>query len=154
VKKTEPSRAGKAQNPETINIREGEAVNLIVDAFTDLGVKVIINEEFEGMLYRDEIYRTLEIGESLDGFVKKIREDKKIDVTLRKGTLEDIADAKSLILAKLKEKKGFLPLSDDSPPELIRDTLQMSKKLFKKAVGGLYRDRLIEVKDDGIHLKI
>jgi len=128
-------------------------VNLIVDAFTDLGVKVIINEEFEGILYRDEIYRKLEIGERLDGFVKKIREDNKIDVTLRKGLLQDLSDARSAILGKLEKNKGLLLLTDASSPEEIKKELQMSKKLFKKAAGGLYRDGIIELGPGGIRLK-
>jgi uncharacterized protein len=135
-------------------LREGEAVSLIVDAFTDLGVKVIINEEYEGVLYKDEIYRKLDVGERLDGFVKKVREDNKIDVTLRKGVLQDMSEARSAILAKLKENRGFLPLTDESSPEEIKRELQMSKKLFKKAVGGLYKDGIIELGPEGIRLRM
>lgn len=143
----------KDLHPGEITLHEGEAVNLIVDAYTDLGVKVIINEEYKGILYRDEIYTELQIGERLDGFIKKIREDNKIDVTLRKGVLQDIADAKSAILLNLKENQGRLSLTDSSSPEEIKEKLQMSKKLFKKALGGLYRDGIIELSPDGILLK-
>jgi predicted RNA-binding protein (virulence factor B family) len=140
-------------HPKIIALREGEAVNLIIDDFTDLGAKVIINEEYEGVLYKDEIYRKLAVGERLDGFVKKVREDNKIDVTLRKGVLQDMADARSAILAKLKESRGLLPLTDESSPEEIKRELQMSKKLFKKAAGGLYKDGIIELRPEGIRMK-
>jgi predicted RNA-binding protein (virulence factor B family) len=138
---------------EDIPFQEGDEVVLLVDGFTDIGVKVIINERFEGMLYKDEVYRKLSIGEELTGFIKKIRDDNKIDVTLRKGGLQDIDDARARVLERLREQGGFLPLSDNSSPELIRERLQMSKKLFKKAIGGLYKDEIIEIKQDGIHLK-
>jgi uncharacterized protein len=145
----------KKEIPQTqkISLREGEAVDLIIDAFTDLGAKVIINEEYEGILYSDEIYRELELGERLDGFIKKIRDDNKIDVTLRKGVLQDMADARSAILEELKKNKGFLGLTDKSSPEDIKYKLQMSKKLFKKAVGGLYKDGMIELSPEGIRLR-
>jgi uncharacterized protein len=133
--------------------KEGEEVMLLVEAFTDLGVKVIIDGRYEGLLYKSDVFRKLSVGEQLEGYIKKIRDDNKIDVTLRKGGLDDIKEARETILAWLKEHDGFLPLSDKSSPEMIRETLQMSKKLFKKAVGGLYKDKIIEVQQDGISLR-
>jgi len=133
--------------------KEGEEVMLLVEAFTDLGIKVIIDGRYEGLLYKSEVFRKLSIGEQLEGYIKKIREDNKIDVTLRKGGLDDIKDARETILARLKEHDGFLPLSDKSNPEMINETLQMSKKLFKKAIGGLYKDKIIELQQDGISLR-
>jgi predicted RNA-binding protein (virulence factor B family) len=138
---------------EEISLQEGEEVDLIVDSVTDIGVKVIIDEQYEGLLYKNEIYRELHIGDRLKGFIRKIRDDRKIDVTLRKGGPQDIEDARFVLLRKLKEKKGFLPLSDNSAPGAIREDLQMSKKLFKKAIGGLYKDGIIDLRPDGIHLK-
>ena len=99
------------------------------------------------------VFRKLSVGEQLEGYIKKIREDNKIDVTLRKGGFDDIKDARETILKNLNEHDGFLPLSDNSTPEMIKEMLQMSKKLFKKAIGGLYKDKIIEIKHDGIHLK-
>ena len=138
---------------DKIPYKAGEEVMLLVEAFTDLGVKVIIDGRYEGLLYKSDVFRKLSVGEQLDGYIKKIREDNKIDVTLRKGGLDDIKDARETVLASLKEHDGFLPLSDKSSPEIIRETLQMSKKLFKKAIGGLYKDGLIEMKQDGISLR-
>ena len=125
---------------------------LLVEAFTDLGVKVIIDGRYEGLLYKSDVFRELTVGEQLEGYIKKLREDSKIDVTLRKGGLDDIKDARETILKNLNEHAGFLPLSDKSTPELIKEKLLMSKKLFKKAIGGLYKDKLIEIQQDGIHL--
>lgn len=136
-----------------IPYKEGEEVMLLVEEFTDIGIKVIIDGRYEGMLYKNEVYRKLSTGEQLEGYIKKIREDNKIDVTLRKGGLDDIKDARETILAKLKEHNGFLPLSDNSSPEMIKEELQMSKKLFKKAVGGLYKSEIVEIKQDGICLR-
>jgi len=133
--------------------KEGEEVMLLVEEFTDLGVKVIIDGRYEGLLYKSDVFRELTVGEQLEGYIKKIREDNKIDVTLRKGGLDDIKDARETILNNLNEHAGFLPLSDKSTPEMIKEHLQMSKKLFKKAVGGLYKDKIIEIQQDGIHLK-
>jgi len=133
--------------------KEGEEVMLLVEAFTDLGIKVIIDGRYEGLLYKSDIFRQLSIGEQLEGYIKKIREDNKIDVTLRKGGLDDIKDAMETILKNLNEHDGFLPLSDKSTPEMIKEKLQMSKKLFKKAIGGLYKDNIVEIQQDGIHLK-
>jgi len=133
--------------------KAGEEVMLLVETFTDLGVKVIIDGRYEGLLYKSDVFRELAIGDQLAGYIKKIREDNKIDVTLRKGGLDDIKDARETILAWLKEHEGFLPLSDKSNPEMIRETLQMSKKLFKKAIGGLYKDKIIEMQQDGISLR-
>jgi len=144
---------GNISMKEKIPYKEGEEVMLLVEAFTDLGVKVIIDGRYEGLLYKSDVFRKLSVGEQLEGYIKKIREDNKIDVTLRKGGLDDIKEARETILAWLKEHNGFLALSDKSDPEIIRDTLQMSKKLFKKAVGGLYRDKIIEIQQDGISLR-
>lgn len=126
---------------------------LLVEAFTDLGVKVIIDGRYEGLLYKSDVFRELTVGEQLEGYIKKLREDSKIDVTLRKGGLDDIKDARETILKNLNEHAGFLPLSDKSTPELIKEKLLMSKKLFKKAIGGLYKDKIVEIQQDGIHLK-
>lgn len=139
---------------EDIRLSEGESVDLLVYAFTDLGVKVIINNLYWGLLHKNEIYQELSIGEKIKGFVKRIREDKKIDVILTGGGFEDIEVSKKAVVKRLKEAKGgFLPLGDDSLPGLIRAELNMSKKTFKKAIGNLYKEGVIEIKHDGIKLK-
>ncbi len=132
---------------------DGQEVDLIVWQFTDLGAKVIINHRFGGLLYRDEIGDRLSYGDHLKGYIRQIRPDGKIDCTLSTGTKDDRDDAKAKIMQALLDNQGFLPLHDKSPAEEIQKMLGMSKKLFKKGVGGLYKTDLIELTDDGIRLK-
>jgi predicted RNA-binding protein (virulence factor B family) len=132
---------------------DGQEVDLIVWEFTDLGAKVIINHRFGGLLYRDEIGDRLNYADHLKGYIRQIRPDGKIDCTLSMGTKDDREDAKVKIMQALSDNQGFLPLHDKSPPEEIQKMIGMSKKLFKKGVGGLYKTDLIELTDDGIRLK-
>ena len=134
------------------SLREGDEVDLLIYEFTDLGAKVIINNHFTGLLFRDELLGRPQAGDRLTGFVKRIREDQKIDVTLRKDRGDELEEARDKILKALVAHKGFLSLSDKSSPEMIAEVVRMSKKTFKKAVGGLYRDRLIALTDNGIKL--
>ncbi len=138
---------------DVIPFYTGEKVNLLVYEFTDLGVTVIINNLYLGVIYNTDLYRNLQIGEQTIGYISKVRPDKKIDVTLRKTGRAAVEDGKDKILAKLKENGGFLPLNDNSSPEMIRKHLQMSKKKFKMSIGGLYKARLIQLTDEGIRLQ-
>lgn len=136
---------------ENRDLSEGEEVELLIWAFTDLGAKVIVNNRYEALLYRDEVPSGLKRGEQHLGYVLRIRADHRIDVTLRRPGAAGIKDAQTVILDALKVD-GFLPLHDQSPAELIREQLGLSKKVFKKAVGGLYKDGVIELGDNGIKL--
>jgi uncharacterized protein len=131
---------------------EGDEVTLVLWQFTDLGAKVIVNHRYAGLLYREELRSGFKPGDRLSGYVKRLREDGKIDVTLRKIGVEGVEEAKEVILNALRRSDGFLPLHDQSPPELIRETLGISKKAFKKAVGGLYKEGAVELMDAGIRL--
>jgi len=150
---TATSRISRFIEKENVDLREGENVALIVYRATDLGIKVIVNNRYFGMLYKNEVFQKLHIGDKAEGYVKRIRPDGKIDVLLGKAGPADIEEAKVAIIKTLKEHKGFLPLGDHSAPEHIREIVHMSKKTFKKAVGGLYKKELIEIKEDGIKLK-
>ena len=143
----------KFLRPADNSLSEGDEVELLVYAFSDLGVKVIINNSFNGLLFKNELYSNPSYGERLKGYVKKIREDGKIDVTLRKGGALEAANDRETILNALKAHNGFLPLSDKSSPEAIAGLLRMSKKSFKKGIGGLYKDSLIEITPEGIRLR-
>jgi len=125
---------------------------LLVAETTDLGFKVIINNEYLGMLYKNEVFRTLEPGEKITGYIRKIREDRKIDVSLQKSGYAEIPDAADQILAKLKASNGILPLTDNSSPEEIYAILEMSKKTFKKAIGNLYRNGVVQLMPNAIKL--
>ncbi len=136
---------------ENRDLTEGEEVELVVWAFTDLGAKVIVNNYYEALIYKDEVPPGLKRGDQYLGYILRIRADHRIDVTLRRPGAEGVKDARTVILEAL-EIDGFLPLHDKSDPESIREQLGLSKKIFKKAVGGLYKDSLVELTGDGIKL--
>jgi hypothetical protein len=135
------------QRPE---LHEGDAVSLLVWQLTDLGAKVIVDQRFAALLYRDEVPPGTRPGMVLAGYVKRLREDGKLDVTLRKVGAEGVSDAREVILKALAIYGGTLPLHDQSTPAAIRQLLGMSKKTFKKAVGGLYKDGLVTLTDSGL----
>ena len=136
-----------------LSVKPFEEVELIISNKTDLGYNVIINGLHLGLIYEDEVFKDLQIGDIQKGFIKKIREDNKIDVTLQRPGYRSIEPNAQKILDKLKRAGGFIAISDKSSPEEIKDRLQMSKKSFKRAAGSLYKQRLIDIKEDGIHLK-
>ena len=130
-----------------------QEVDLLICDETDLGVRVIVNNKFWGLIFHNEIFQNLEEGQKTIGYVKGIRlEDNKIDITLKKQGMAEVKDARSQIIEALHDSNGFLPLNDKSAPELIYEELEMSKKVFKKAIGNLYKDKMITIKKDGIHL--
>lgn len=146
------SRTSKFLDNENLEIQIGDEVDLIVSHITELGVNVIINNIHKGLIYKSDVYEELKTGQKIKGFIKTIREDNKIDVVLQKQGFENIASFSETILSELKANKGFLRLNDNSHPEDIKTVLKMSKKNFKKAIGNLYKDRIIEIKEDGIYL--
>ncbi len=135
------------------DLHEGEPVDLLIWQLTELGAKVIVNHSFPALLYRDELPPGSYAGMQLPGYVKRLREDGKLDVTLRKVGPEGVADARDVILRVLAANDGSLPLHDQSSPAIIKQILGMSKKTFKKAVGGLYKDGLIKLTDEKIRLQ-
>lgn len=145
-------RIDKLLEEVVTGLREGDDVSITLWQETDLGAKVIVNDRFLGLLYKEELGGRFLTGQKLRGYVKRLRDDGKLDVTLRKVGAEGVEDAKEVIMAALK-KEGFLPLVDQSSPEDIRTILGMSKKTFKKAVGGLYKEGVINMAEDGIRLK-
>jgi uncharacterized protein len=134
-------------------LSEGQEVDVLVAGFTDLGIKVIINNQYLGMLYKNEVFRPLSLGEKTRGFIRKIREDHKIDVSLQKAGYEEVTGAADLVLDKLKAAGGKLALSDKSSPEEIYAALGMSKKTFKKAIGSLYREGKITLSETSIQVQ-
>lgn len=147
------SKTNQFLSNENLTVERGEEVELIVSHITEIGINVIINEKHKGLLYKDEVYdHTIRTGDRLRGYIKHIRPDNKIDVSLEKLGYEKIEPNAERILNELRASRGFLRLNDNSHPEDIKTVLQMSKKTFKKAIGALYKDKLIEIKDDGIYL--
>ncbi|MDT8418814.1 MAG: S1-like domain-containing RNA-binding protein [Desulfuromonadales bacterium] len=138
--------------PEKVDLKPGQEVDLIIWKFTDLGAKVIVDNLYEALIYRDQLGSGLKRGDHLKGYVDRIRPDKKVDVSLHKGGAEGIDAAKQVIMTALAEAR-FLPLHDKSSPATIQQALGLSKKLFKKAVGGLYREGLVDLTPTGIRLR-
>jgi uncharacterized protein len=146
------SKTNQFLTNENITVENGEEVDLIVSHITDVGINVIINEKHKGLLYKNEVYDDLRTGDRIVGFIKHIRPDGKIDVSITRLGFEKIEPSAQNILDELKASRGFLRLNDDSHPEDIKTVLKMSKKTFKKAIGTLYKQKLIEIKEDGIYL--
>ncbi len=146
------SRVNKFLDNSELDLQQGDEVDLIISHITDLGTNVIINKKHKGLMYSNEIYEDLRIGDKHKGYIKTIRPDNKIDVSFQKIGVENIEPNAEVILKELKANKGFLRLNDNSHPEDIKTVLKMSKKSFKKAVGLLYKDKIIEIKEDGIYL--
>lgn len=135
-----------------ITVEEGEEVDLLIANTTDLGVNVVINNSHRGLIYDSELFHDVLEGDRIKGYVKAIREDGKIDVSLRKEGLENLEMGAQQILNELEKNDGRLLLHDKSDPDDIQATLQMSKKNFKRSVGILYKKKLINLIDGGIQL--
>jgi uncharacterized protein len=133
------------------NLRRGEEVDLLIGPETDLGFKVIVNQTWPGMVYSNEVFRQLQPGDQTKGYLKLIREDGKLDLRLQKIGYDSIPEQAQIIMRYLDDNNGFASLTDNSSPEEISQRLQMSKKVFKKAIGGLYKSRMIRISDEGIY---
>jgi len=129
-----------------------EEVDLIIVNETDLGYNAIIDNSHFGILYKNEVFQPLNPGDRVQGYIKKIRTDGKIDLRLEKIGYEKISSFVDRIIAELQKNKGFLPLTDKSSPEEIYQTFKISKKNFKAAIGALYKKRFIALEDNGIRL--
>ena len=145
------ARLDRFVEKENQDLREGDEVTLLLWAFTELGLKVIVNNRYEALLYKDEIDQSLKRGQTRKGYVLRIRDDRRIDISLRRPGAAGVDDARQVILNAL-QPSGYLPLHDQSDPINIRNSLGLSKKVFKKAVGGLYKEGLIELTESGIQL--
>ncbi len=147
------SKTNQFLSNENLTVAEGDEVDLIISHITDLGINVIINDQHKGLLYKDQVYDDIRLGDRMTGYIKTIRPDNKIDVSLQKLGYENIEPNAEKILDELRASRGgFLRLNDNSHPEDIKTVLKMSKKTFKKAIGSLYKDKRIEIKEDGIYL--
>lgn len=147
------SKTNQFLDNENLTVQEGEEVEILITHITDAGINVIINEQHKGLVFQNEVFNeNIRPGDRLLAYIKKIRPGNKIDVSLEKPGYEKIEPNAQKILDELKASRGFLRLNDNSSPDDIKTILKMSKKTFKKAIGSLYKDRLIEIKDDGIHL--
>ena len=131
---------------------EGDEVDILVWQKTELGFKVIVDNQYSGLIYDSEVFRPLRTGDRLKAYVKLVREDGKLDIALQKQGKEAITDFSSVLLDYLKSHSGKTSLGDKSPAEEIYAEFGVSKKVFKKAVGDLYKRRLIQISPEGITL--
>lgn len=134
--------------------QQGDKVKLIIGGKTDLGFKAIVNDLHWGLLYDNEIFQPLRIGKKIDGYIKHVREDGRLDLILSRGTKNKVIDFADKLLDHLEKNNGFSPLHDKSSPELIQRTLGVSKKTFKATVGNLMKKGKLTIEKEGIRLKL
>ena len=136
--------------PEALT--HGTPVDVLVWQKTDLGFKAIVDNKYQGQIYENQIFRPLHSGDRLTGYIDHVRQDGKIDLTLQPTGRQHTLDFAEVLLRYLYENDGYCNLGDKSPAELIYDRFQVSKKAFKKAIGDLYKRRLITIEEEGIRL--
>ncbi|HLV70519.1 MAG TPA: S1-like domain-containing RNA-binding protein [Xanthomarina sp.] len=146
------SKTNQFLDNKELTVSQFEEVDLIVSHPSEIGMNVIINKKHLGLIFNDDIFQDLSVGDRLKGYIKKIRPDNKIDVVLGQIGYRNIEPNADAIIVELRDNSGYLNLTDKSDPETIKQVLKMSKKSFKKAVGSLYKQKLIEIKEDGIYL--
>ncbi|MBL4829253.1 MAG: GntR family transcriptional regulator [Aliivibrio sp.] len=135
-----------------VNYQAGREVDLLIAEVTDLGYKAIVNGEHWGLIFKTEAYGKLFIGKKLKGYIKNVRSDGKIDLSLQKLGTERMDDLSEKVMSSLNKKDGFIPVSDKSTPEEIFAVFRTSKGTFKKTIGGLYKQGLITIEKEGIRL--
>lgn len=149
---TASSRLSDFIEQDEHDLEPGDEVNLMITEESDLGYSAIINQKYMGLLYHNEVFEDLIAGDRRRGFIKKIREENKIDLSLQIIGFRHILDLKDSLMIDLEENNGLILLGDKSSPEDIYTRLKISKKAFKKAAGSLYKERLIEISDFEIKL--
>lgn len=147
------SKTNRFLDNKELTVDQFDQVDIIVSHPSDLGMNVIVNNRHTGLIYKDNIFQDISVGDKLKGIVKKIRPGNKLDISLGEIGYRNIEPNADKIMQELTDNNGFLALTDKSNPEKIKTVLQMSKKTFKKAIGTLYKQKLVDLKDDGIYLK-
>jgi len=147
------SRISRVCDPAGEDLYVGQKVDLLIYRITKIGISAVVNNRYSGMLFSSETYGPISIGESIKGYISRIREDGKIDLSLKKPGYRSISDSSSRIMETLKQRGGYIRCHDKSSPDEIRRIFSMSKKEFKRAVGGLYKAGRIELTDGGIREK-
>ena len=136
-----------------IDVNTGDEVDLLLYNITELGMNAIVNNMYKGLIFKSDIHKNIKPGDRIKGFVKQVREDGKIDILLEPAGYKNSIDKNSdIILSALKENDGFLNLTDKSAPEDIKRILGLSKKAFKNGLGNLYKQKIVELNEDGIKL--
>ncbi len=138
---------------DEIDVKQGDEVDLLLYNMTELGMNVIVNNMYKGLIFKSDIHKNIKPGDRIKGFVKQVREDGKIDIILEPAGYKNSIDENSdIILSALKENNGFLNLTDKNTPEEIKRILGLSKKAFKNGLGNLYKQKIVELNENGIKL--
>ena len=146
-------KVNKFVNFKDIDVKQGDEVDLLLYKMTELGMNAIVNNIYKGLIFTSNIHKNIQPGDRIKGYVKQVREDGKIDILLEPIGYENSIDKNSgIILSVLKENNGFLDLTDKSALEDIKHKLGLSKKAFKKGLGNLYKQKIVELNEDGIKL--
>jgi len=144
------TRIGELLDNTELTVAEKAKVDLLVFGKSDLGLSVIVNDKHQGLVHANEVFKPVTVGDRLTGFVKTVRPDNKLDIVLQPIGYRQYIDAHTTLLAKRLESKGFLALTDKSSAEEIYEEFGISKKAFKKALGALYKERLVRIGEDGV----
>lgn len=137
---------------DLINVQPRQEVELLVASESPIGFRVIVNNRHWGMLYRNQIFRPVAIGDRMTGYVTRITEDNRIDVSLQQQGVAQVKDSAEILLEMVQQNEGFLPLNDDSTPEQIAARTQMSKKVFKRSLGMLLKRGVVTMDEQGIKI--
>jgi predicted RNA-binding protein (virulence factor B family) len=137
---------------EHLDLKVGEEVDILIFEDHFLGYFAVINDAYKGLIYKDEVFRDLEVGERMKAWVKKIKPTKEVDLSIQKIGFARFEDVNDILYDYLKIHNGFIALTDDSTPDEIADALHISKKAFKKSLGMLYKKRLVRIEKDGVYL--
>lgn len=138
---------------EKVDVVRGDEVSLLLYRESQLGINAVINNMFQGLIFKSDIHKEVKVGEQVTGYVKKVREDGKIDLMLEPlGYKKSVDSNTEILLRAINEAGEFLPLTDKSNPDEIKKALGLSKKAFKRAVGHLYKNKLIEIRQEGLYL--
>ena len=140
-------------NNDDITVAPRQEVDLLVASESQIGYRVIINNRHWGMLYRNQLFRPIAIGDRMKGYVRKLTEDNRIDVSLQQEGFAQVKDSAEVLLQLIRDNGGFLPLNDDSAPEEVNRLTQTSKKVFKRSLGMLLKRGAVTVDEQGIKIK-
>jgi len=146
------TKMGRFIRKNKLEIKTGDKVDLLVSGDTEIGYKVIVNNKHYGMVFKNEVFKKIKIGDKLTGYLQRIRKDDKLDITLNSSSLSDVEVLANKIYERLLKEDGKLNFSDKSKPEVIYKEFQVSKKAFRRAAGLLYKERKILITPENITL--
>lgn len=146
------SKTKRFLDNSVLDVEKFQKVSVIISHPSDIGMNVIVNKKFAGLIHNDDLYKEVSVGDVYQGFIKKVHPNNKLDITLREIGYKALEPNANKLLSMLKDNNGYLPFHDKSNAEEIKNEFEMSKKSFKKAIGNLYKEKQIRIQEDGIYL--